>query len=281
MYTALLRKCSVLLSGHDVFGYIDSVNKIPRLSAEAEIAAFYQYKEHGDEESKNSLICSNLWLGVWTSVRFKFMGDHQSDFIQESIIGIIKALPLYNPSAGVRFSTFANIYIKAEVHNYMIANWRMVKVATTKSKRKVFHNLYKHMKPGEFLSESKILEIAKLLSVSISDIKAIQSHMNFDTRMGMPMGQDGHCIEDLLSNDQDSPERIALELSELKHDRDRLDRAMSTLNQRELDVIESRVIRDKPIVLGILSEKYNVSKERIRQIELIALKKMRDVLEAA
>jgi RNA polymerase sigma-32 factor len=281
MYTALLRKSSGLLSSDDVTRYIDFVRQLPRLSSDEEAAAIIKYRQEGDEEARSSLICSTLWLGVWISRRFRFMGDHQADFIQESSIGIIKALGHFDPNNGVRFSTFANIYVKAEAHNYMVANWRMVKVATTKAKRKVFHNLFKHVGVGDRLTDAKIAQIATQLNVQDSDVRAVHGHMAADTRMGMPLNSDGLCIEDQLTCDDYCPERMYFDAAEIKTNGLRIGRALKVLSEREADVIASRITIDEPVVLETLSERYSVSKERIRQIQALALRKMRCELEAA
>jgi RNA polymerase sigma-32 factor len=282
MYSAMLRKSSGLLSSVDTSRYVDFVKQLPRLTHQQEVDAIHRYRLDGDDEARSSLICSCLWLGVWASQRFKFMGDHQSDFIQECTIGIIKALRLYDTSAGVKFSTFASIYVKAEAHNYMVANWRMVKVATTKAKRKVFHNLFKHMGAGERLTEAKIMQLADELSVSIADVRAIQGHLYHDVRMGSPINEDGLCIEDQLFSDYDNPEQLLFEHDRTEGIKRSVGKALKVLNERETDVIVNRVFTENvPVVLGVLSERYNVSRERIRQIEMLALKKMRQELEAA
>ncbi len=266
--------------------YISAVNRLPMLSAEEESSLARRFREHHDVDAARTLVTSHLRLVVSVARQYLGYGLPHADLIQEGNIGLMKAVKRFDPDRSVRLVSFALHWIKAEIHEYILKNWRLVKVATTKAQRKLFFNLRSMKKGLDTLSPEAVTDIAEQLNVREKDV------MEMETRMG---GQD-LALEPQGDDEQGSSFGPAAYLaapgsepSEIIENRQRdwlhaegLSNALAKLDERSRKIIESRWLRDEDEggsrTLQDLADEYGVSAERIRQIEAQAMKKMKAAL---
>ncbi|NLR76141.1 MULTISPECIES: RNA polymerase sigma factor RpoH [Leeia] len=265
--------------------YIHSVNQFPLLTQEEEQALAERLHRHNDVEAARQLVLSHLRVVVSIARSYAGYGLQQADLIQEGNIGLMKAVKRFDPSRGVRLFSFAVHWIKAEIHEFILKNWRLVRVATTKSQRKLFFNL-RSMKSGfSALNEREAQDIAEQLGVKASDV------MEMDTRLS---GQD-ISLEPTEADDDNAQQAPIAYLADTRNEPTaRLEQqaiahlhgegliaALDTLDARSRHIVESRWLSDDSgATLHELAAEYGVSAERIRQIEQKALQKMRQQLIA-
>lgn len=266
--------------------YVQAVNRFPVLSQEEEHELATRFKSQNDLDAARQLVLSHLRVVVSIARGYAGYGLPQADLIQEGNIGLMKAVKRYDPDRGVRLVSFALHWIRAEIHEFVVRNWRMVKIATTKAQRKLFFNL-RSMKQGlEPLKQQQITEIATQLNVSERDViemegrfaghdVALEAHGSDDDDSFSP-------IQYLAENEAYEPSRI-LEASEQEHLQTRgLAAALESLDERSRRIIEARWLNEENgATLHELAAEFNVSAERIRQIEQKALGKMQGALTAA
>ena len=259
--------------------YIQAVNRFPLLSAEQETELGRRLQRDNDLEAARSLVLSHLRLVVAVSRNYLGYGLPQADLIQEGNIGLMKAVRRFDPERGVRLVSFALHWIRAEIHEHILRNWRLVKIATTKAQRKLFFNL-RSMKPklGP-LTRTEANGIAKALGVKPEEVFEMETRLSGqDVAIDPPAGDDGETRTPsaYLTDSEAEPEQI-LEREETARNRSTgLKSALSRLDSRSRDIIEARWLReDDPATLQDLADQYGVSAERIRQIESKALKTMR------
>ena len=265
--------------------YIAAVNAIPMLTQERETALGRRLKEGNDLTAARDLVLSHLRLVVSVARNYMGYGLAQADLIQEGNIGLMKAVKRFDPERGVRLVSFALHWIKAEIHEYILKNWRLVKLATTKAQRKLFFNLRSLRKDHNTLSPDAVTEIAERLNVREKDVVEMETRMGGHEMSLEPMTDDGEDdyapIAYLVAPNSDPTEIIA------GHQHDRLQsegiaQALSSLDDRSRRIVESRWLRDEDDggsrTLQDLADEYGVSAERIRQIEAKALKKMKATL---
>jgi RNA polymerase sigma-32 factor len=264
-------------------GYIQSVNRYPILSQEEELDLANRFKTSDDLSAARQLVLSHLRVVVSVARGFSGYGLPQADLIQEGNIGLMKAVKRYDPNRGVRLVSFALHWIRAEIHEFVVRNWRLVKIATTKSQRKLFFNL-RSLKQGLApLNQQQIKEIAQQLNVSEHDVVEMEGRFaNHEVAIDPSVNEDEESympIHFLADNAEHEPSFI-LELAE----RERLQTsglayALSGLDERSRRIVESRWLRDgDTATLHELAQEFNVSAERIRQIEQKALNKMHSAL---
>ena len=259
--------------------YIQAVNRFPLLTAEQEVALGRKLRDTNDLDAARQLVLSHLRLVVAISRRYLGYGLPQADLIQEGNVGLMKAVRRFDPERGVRLVSFALHWIKAEIHEYILRNWRLVKIATTKAQRKLFFNL-RSMKAGPgALSRKEALSIAKDLGVKPEEVFEMETRLSGqDVALEPQPGDEGEIITPIayLTDAEAEPAQI-LERAEFSRNRsDGLRLALSRLDGRSRDVIEARWLReDDKATLQELADQYGVSAERIRQIESKALKTMR------
>jgi len=267
-------------------GYIQTVNRFPLLSQEEEFALATRFKTENDLDAARELVLSHLRVVVSVARGFAGYGLPQADLIQEGNIGLMKAVKHYDPDRGVRLVSFALHWIRAEIHEFVVRNWRLVKIATTKAQRKLFFNL-RSMKQGmEPLKPQQITEIAQQLNVSEHDVVDMEARFAGHEVALEPGGSDddeSYAPIHYLSDSEDhEPSRI-LETSE----RERLQtsglaNALSVLDERSRRIVEARWLNEESAAtLHDLAAEFNVSAERIRQIEQKALSKMHAALAPA
>jgi RNA polymerase sigma-32 factor len=259
--------------------YIQAVNRFPLLTAEQETELGRKLQRDNDLEAARSLVLSHLRLVVAVSRNYLGYGLPQADLIQEGNIGLMKAVRRFDPERGVRLVSFALHWIRAEIHEHILRNWRLVKIATTKAQRKLFFNL-RSMKPklGP-LSRTEANGIAKALGVKPEEVFEMETRLSGqDIAIDPPAGDDGETMTpSAYLTDSDAEPVQILEREETARNRSvGLKSALSRLDSRSRDIIEARWLReDDPATLQDLADQYGVSAERIRQIESKALKTMR------
>jgi len=265
--------------------YIQAVNRFPLLSAEQEVELGRRLRDSNDLDAARQMVLSHLRLVVAISRNYLGYGLPQADLIQEGNVGLMKAVRRFDPERGVRLVSFALHWIKAEIHEYILRNWRLVKVATTKAQRKLFFNL-RSMKAGPgALTRKEATSIARDLGVKPEEVFEMETRLyGQDIALEPNPGDEGEVMTPIayLTDTEAEPAQI-LERAETARNRsDGLRVALTKLDSRSRDVIEARWLReDDKATLQELADQYGVSAERIRQIESKALKTMRGQMNAA
>lgn len=250
--------------------YIDAVNQIPLLSAEEEKALARQYRDHDDLNAARKLVLAHLRFVVSVARRYKGYGLPPADLIQEGSIGLMKAVKRFDPDVGVRLVSFAVHWIKAEIHEFVLKNWRIVKVATTKAQRKLFFNLRSAKKSLEWMGTDEIDAMAEELDVETSDVKTMEQRLNahdvsFD---GSPGSEEDQFAPAAYLRDSGLEPSLQYEHAETLADRSRLlGEALDKLDDRSRDIVVSRWLHEPKMTLHQLAAKYGVSAERVRQLE--------------
>ncbi|WP_044470009.1 RNA polymerase sigma factor RpoH [Mannheimia massilioguelmaensis] len=272
----------MLVPQGSIEAYIRAANEYPMLTAEEEkeLAERLYYQE--DLEAAKKLILSHLRFVIHVARGYAGYGLPQADLIQEGNIGLMKAVKRFNPEVGVRLVSFAVHWIKAEIHEYVLRNWRIVKVATTKAQRKLFFNLRKTKQRLGWFSDNEVDLVANELGVSKEDVIEMESRMTgADVGFDLPNddGEEDTFVPSMYLEDKGSNFAAELENENFENQAvDQLSAAMETLDERSLDIIQSRWLNDNKATLHDLAAKYNVSAERIRQLENNALKKLKSAV---
>ncbi len=266
-------------------GYIQAVNRIPLLSQEEEMELATRFHQEGDLDAARQLVMSHLRVVVSIARGYAGYGLPQADLIQEGNIGLMKAVKRYDPARGVRLVSFALHWIRAEIHEYILRNWRLVKIATTKAQRKLFFNL-RSMKQGlETLKPQQIKAIAQELKVAESDVTEMEARFNGHEIALEPSTDDEDesfaPIAYLAADAENEPAHL-LERAQLEYrNTEGLSRALDSLDERSRKIIEARWLREgETATLHELAAEFGVSAERIRQIEQKAMSKMQAALTA-
>ena len=261
--------------------YLNVVRQMPQLTVEQERELALRFRDEGDLEAARQLVMTNLRFVVHIARGYSGYGLSMPDIIQEGNVGLMKAVKRFNPDMGVRLVSFAVHWIKAEIHEYVIKNWGIVKIATTKAQRKLFFNLRKMKKNLNWLTHDDATAIAADLNVSVSDVyemeKRLSSHdMSFDMSNDENDDENYAAPVNYLQKYHADPAEL-LEASDWEgREHELLTEAMKTLDERSLDIVASRWLIEKKLTLQDLAAKYNVSAERIRQLEQNAMKKIRN-----
>jgi len=259
--------------------YIHAVGSIPVLSREDEHALAVRFREHDDLDAARELVMAHLRFVVHIAKSYTGYGLPLGDLVQEGNVGLMKAVKRFDPEYGVRLVSFAVHWIRAEIHEFVLRNWRIVKVATTKAQRKLFFNLRKAKKSLAWLSHDETEAVAKDLGVSPKEVTEMERRLSardsiFDPA---PDADDDHAFTPaayLPSPHADPAELV--ENSDWKDDAtDRMTVALEELDDRSRDILENRWLSEKKLTLHELADQYGVSAERIRQIEANAIKKLR------
>ena len=266
--------------------YIRAANAWPMLTADEEKALAERLHYQGDLEAAKTLILSHLRFVVHIARNYSGYGLPQADLIQEGNIGLMKAVRRFNPEVGVRLVSFAVHWIKAEIHEYVLRNWRIVKVATTKAQRKLFFNLRKNKQRLGWFNQDEVEMVARELGVSSKDVREMESRMSAqDMAFDMSSDDDSEShsvapvlyLQDKSSNFADGIEDDNWE----EQAANKLTDAMQGLDERSQDIIRARWLdEDNKSTLQELADRYGVSAERVRQLEKNAMKKLRAAIEA-
>jgi RNA polymerase sigma-32 factor len=259
--------------------YIQAVNRFPLLTAEQEVELGRRLRDENDLDAARQLVLSHLRLVVAVSRRYLGYGLPQADLIQEGNIGLMKAVRRFDPERGVRLVSFALHWIRAEIHEHILRNWRLVKIATTKAQRKLFFNL-RGLKAGPgALTPKQASIIAKDLGVKTEEVFEMETRLSGkDIGLEPQPGEENETLAPIgyLTDTEAEPAQILERAQTAINRSDGLRRALTKLDPRSREVIEARWLReDDKATLQDLADQYGVSAERIRQIESKALKTMR------
>lgn len=265
--------------------YLNQVNSFPILSQEEEFNYSIKYSEQNDMESAKMLLQSHLRLVVKIALKFKNYGLPVVDLVSEGNLGLVQAVKKFEPRKGFRFSTYAMWWIRAFIQDYILRSWSLVKIGTTLAQKKLFFNLHKIKKKlgvdnsGNMLSEEKISKIASNLNVSNKEVIEMDSRLSqSDTSLNNLIDSDSEDCEEvgnLIASSQENQEEIIIKKQQFEQRKIVFDKAFSLLNEREKDILIKRQLTDNPSTLEELSKFYNISRERIRQIEENAINKIK------
>jgi len=279
-----LRDSTLILNGSigSLDHYVQAVSAVSVLTKEEEIELAKRLYSEDDLNAAQELILSHLRFVVHIARGYSGYGLPLGDLIQEGNVGLMKAVKRFDPNVGVRLVSFAVHWIRAEIHDYVLKNWRLVKVATTKAQRKLFFNLRKAKKNLGWLSSTEREAIAKDLSVSIEEVSRMEQRLS-----GRDISYDASSTDDedfdfspasYLPSPNSDPAETVENVDWQSNNHDRLTAAVSELDDRSRDIVARRWLAEKKATLHELASEYGVSAERIRQIESNAIKKLKDLM---
>lgn len=281
MHPALLSGGMPVTTGN-IDSYIRMANQYPILSAEQEKELAERYYYDDDVEAAKQLILSHMRFVIHIARGYLGYGLPLADLIQEGNIGLMKAVKRFDPNVGVRLVSFAVHWVKAEIHEYVLKNWRIVKVATTKAQRKLFFNLRKNKNRLAWFNEEEIQKVAEDLGVSPEEVREMESRMTGqDLGFDLPVGEDDDEAYTPSMYLEDNSSNFADDLEDAEYTGEataKLAYALATLDERSQDIIKTRWLDENKLTLHDLAAKYNISAERVRQLENAALKKIKDAI---
>jgi RNA polymerase sigma-32 factor len=265
--------------------YIDRVSQIPVLTKDDEIALAVRFRSEGDLDAARQLVLSHLRFVVHIARGYLGYCLPMGDLVQEGNVGLMKAVKRFDPNVGVRLVSFAVHWIRAEIHEYVLRNWRLVKVATTKSQRKLFFNLRKMKKNLTWLSEAETQAVARDLGVDVSDVREMEQRMSARDMSFDPTPEADE--EDTYSPAMYLPASnadpaVEVEREEWEEDStDRLSVALGRLDERSRNILKRRWMTNDKATLHELADEYGISAERVRQVEVNAINKLKVLMAPA
>jgi RNA polymerase sigma-32 factor len=265
--------------------YIDRVSQIPVLTKDEEVALATRFRSDADLDAARQLVLSHLRFVVHIARGYLGYGLPMGDLVQEGNVGLMKAVKRFDPNVGVRLVSFAVHWIRAEIHEYVLRNWRLVKVATTKSQRKLFFNLRKMKKNLAWLSEEETQAVARDLGVDVSDVREMEQRlsardMSFDPTPESDEEESYSPAMYLPATNADPA--LEVEREEWEEDSsDRLSIALEKLDERSRSILKRRWMTDNKATLHELADEYGISAERVRQVESNAIIKLKGLMVAA
>ena len=269
--------------GSDIDKYLSQVYSIPVLTREEELELTREFYESEEIKVAHKLVISHLRFVVHIAKSYAGYGLPLADVIQEGNLGLLKAVKKFDPDKGVRLVSFAVHWIKAEIHEFILKNWRIVKIATTKAQRKLFFNLRSKKKSTGWLSDKEAKKIAADLDVSYKEVMHMENRLNSaDSAFDMPCDEEddekAFSPSQYLEDHSFSPDQIVEKENYESVNHTALMKNISSLDRRAQDIIRARWLDDHKLTLNELADKYSVSAERIRQIEASAFKKLKTSL---
>jgi RNA polymerase sigma-32 factor len=279
-----LQVVNPLIPGGNIAAYVNSVSAISVLSAEQERELAERLYHHNDLDAARDLVLSHLRFVVHIARSYSGYGLPLADIVQEGNVGLMKAVKRFDPSKGVRLISFAVHWIKAEIHEYVLRNWRIVKVATTKAQRKLFFNLRGSKKRLGWLNNEEAAAVAADLGVEIKQVREMEQRLSArDAAFDLSVDEDedsAYLVPAQYLEDHSGDPARQLEQADWEEVHyGRLNAAVATLDERSRDIIQQRWLSDEKVTLHDLAAKYAVSAERIRQLEQSAMKKVRGLIE--
>jgi RNA polymerase sigma-32 factor len=269
--------------------YMAEIRQFPMLQPDEEYQLARDWREHGNREAAHKLVTSHLRLVAKIAMGYRGYGLPISEVISEGNVGLMQAVKRFEPERGFRLATYAMWWIKASIQEYILRSWSLVKMGTTASQKKLFFNLRKikgqiqALEDGD-LRPDQVTEIATRLGVPEEDVISMNRRLGGDSSLNAPLSRDtdgGGEWQDWLVDEEDTPD-VAYEQSEEQEMRSKLlHQAMNGLNERERRIFEARRMSDDPMTLEDLSQEFNVSRERIRQIEVKAYEKVEKAVRKA
>lgn len=288
--TDLVLANNTLSSPGGLAGYIRAVNAIPRLSASHERDLAIAYREHNNLDAARQLVLSQLSYVVYLATKFRGYGLPESDLIQEGNIGLMKAVKHFDPYRGVRFITFAAHWIRAEIYEFVIRNWRIVKIATTQAQRKLFFGLRKSRQRLGVMNRRELEKAAIDFDVKVADVALMDGRLNNADVSFEPLNEANDSFDDsntmapaeFIAADEADPATVIAEKEKMSTRREGLCVALSHLDERSTEIVRSRWLvsaGEKKSTLQDLAKRFNISVERVRQVEQAALNKVRKALQ--
>ena len=275
-----LQGMDALSPGGDLQAYINSVHSIGVLTPEEEKKLAEDLYYRNDLDAARKLVLAHLRFVIYIAKSYSGYGLSEADLIQEGNIGLMKAIRKFNPEMGVRLVSFAVHWVKAEIHEYVLKNWKIVKIATTKAQRKLFFNLRGKKKGLEWFTEEEIEQVAKDLGVKPSEVREMEkrlsgSDMSFDPLSEADDDEASFAPSQYLEDEDADPADIFENQSHSEENTTQLYEAINQLDDRSRDILQDRWLADEKMTLHDLAEKYEISAERVRQIEKNAMKKVK------
>jgi RNA polymerase sigma-32 factor len=268
--------------------YLTEIRKFPLLAPEEEYMAAKAWREHEDPEAARKLVTSHLRLVAKIAMGYRGYGLPISEVVSEGNVGLMQAVKRFEPDKGFRLATYAMWWIRAAIQEYILRSWSLVKMGTTAAQKKLFFNLRKAKNKISAIEEGDLTpehtkEIARQLAVPEQEVINMNRRLSGgDSSLNAPMRADSQSEwQDWLADDTLDQESRMAETEEMGERHDLLTSAMSELNERERDIIEARRLRDEPATLEDLSQKYGISRERVRQIEVRAFEKLQQEMKRA
>ena len=277
----------VLSSEGNLAIYLQEIKKFPILTAEEEYMLAKRYKEHGDTEAAHKLVTSHLRLVAKIAMGYRGYGLPVTDLISEGNVGIMQAVKKFDPERGFRLATYAMWWIRAQIQEYVLHSWSLVKIGTTAAQKKLFFNLKKlknqlsSIDSGD-LSPENAREIATRLNVKEGEVLDMNNRLfSGDQSLNVQVGDEGDTEwQDMLVDSDETHDDLIANKDELKYRKKIFEQAIEILNEREKEIITLRKLQDKPVKLEELSKKFNISRERVRQIEEKAFEKLQKQVSA-
>ena len=275
-----LQEMEALSPGGDLQAYINSVHSIGILTSEEEKKLAEDLYYRNDLDAARKLVLAHLRFVIYIAKTYSGYGLPEADLIQEGNVGLMKAIRKFNPDTGVRLVSYAVHWVKAEIHEYVLKNWKIVKIATTKAQRKLFFNLRSKKKGLGWLTEEEVEAMAKDLGVKPSEVREMEKRLSGTDMPFDPLSDSdddeasyspSQYLQDIDANPADIFEKDSLNEANTAH----LYEAINELDDRSRDIIQDRWLADEKLTLHELAEKYNISAERVRQIEKNAMKKVK------
>jgi len=280
--TVRSRREPVLVRSARGGGYLSDIRRFAMLERDQEYNLAKRWREHSDRDAADQLVTSHLRLAVKIAMGYRGYGLPVSEIIAEGNVGLMQAVNRFEPERGFRFSTYAMWWIRASIHDYILRSWSLVKIGTTANQKKLFFKLRSAkskiaaLESGD-LHPDQVALIAKNLDVTSEDVVDMNRRLGGDRSINAPMHNNGETGEwqDHLVDQSPSPEAIVVEQDEKEHRLKALAAAIDVLDDRERRIFEARCLADEPLTLEDLAASFNVSRERIRQIEARAFEKVR------
>ncbi len=271
----------VLSSEGSLAVYLQEIKKFPMLTAEEEYMLAKRYKEHGDSDAAHKLVTSHLRLVAKIAMGYRGYGLPVTDLISEGNVGIMQAVKKFDPEKGFRLATYAMWWIRAQIQEYVLHSWSLVKIGTTAAQKKLFFNLRKiknqlvSIDSGN-LSPENVREIATRLDVKEGEVIDMENRLfKSDQSLNIKIGEEKDTeLQDLLEDTQDNQGNIIESKDEFDYRKKLFVKAFKVLNNREKEIVKLRKLQEKPLKLEELSKKFKISRERVRQIEEKALEKL-------
>lgn len=267
--------------GADIDAYLNTISQFPILEPEHEKQLAEKFREDGDLNAARELVMCHLRFVVHLARSYKGYGLPQADLIQEGNVGLMKAVKRFDPDVGVRLISFAVHWIKAEMHEYILRNWRIVKVATTKAQRKLFFNLRSAKSSSSWLNQKETQAIAQDLGVSTDEVTRMEGRLSANDAAFDGYGTDEDTATapvHFLASSMPDPADLIAEQDSAQDMSLRLTASLSQLDERSRDILQQRWLSDDKATLHELAAEYGVSAERIRQLEQNAIKKLKRLM---
>ncbi|MEW9614240.1 RNA polymerase sigma factor RpoH [Shinella sp. S4-D37] len=267
--------------------YLDEIRKFPMLEPQQEYMLAKRYQEHGDRTAAHELVTSHLRLVAKIAMGYRGYGLPIGEVVSEGNVGLMQAVKKFDPERGFRLATYAMWWIKASIQEYILRSWSLVKMGTTANQKRLFFNLRRMKSKIQAIDDGdlrpdQVKEIATKLKVSEEEVVSMNRRLTGDASLNAPIkageGESGQW-QDWLVDDHDSQEQTLIEQDELDTRRAMLARAMGVLNERERRIFEARRLSEDPVTLEELSTEFDISRERVRQIEVRAFEKVQEAVQ--